>query len=231
MRTSELKVNTTVRSFPGATINSLKSRLSGYDLDECKTIILHIGTNDADNGSDIETFAENFETLITDLMKNDRQVIVSGLLPRKGVDISPYNDRLKLLCEAYEMEYVDNYKGFLMASGEIPGSYFQRDKTHLNSFGLRKLLSDLNRVHHITRPHQESAPRNNINDQRPGISPRSHYRNGPHSGYRHGAGGRTYRHGNHFTSKFCHICSIDGHETRECWFNGRNNGWSERNNR
>ena len=39
-----------------------------------------MGTNDADNGTDIETFAENFKTLIIDLMTNDRQVTVSELL-------------------------------------------------------------------------------------------------------------------------------------------------------
>ena len=87
-------------------------------------------------------------------MTNDRRVIVSGLLPRKSVDMSPYDDRLKSLCETYEVEYVDNFNGFMFASGEIPSSYFLSDKTHLNSFGLRKLLSELNRVHHITRLHQ-----------------------------------------------------------------------------
>ena len=30
--------------------------------------------------------------------------------------------------------------------------------------------------------------------------------------------------------KFCHICSRSSHDTRECWFNGRSNGWSNRNN-
>ena len=66
VRTSELNANTTVRSFPGATINTLKSYLSGYDLDECKTVLIHVGTNDAADDADIETFAENFESLITD---------------------------------------------------------------------------------------------------------------------------------------------------------------------
>ena len=31
----------------------------------------------------------------------------------------------------------------------------------------------------------------------------------------HGAGGRTFTHGNHFAPKCCHICSIDGLETRK----------------
>ena len=116
-------------------------------------------------------------------MTNDRRVIVSGLLPRKSVDMSPYDDRLKSLCETYEVEYVDNFKGFMLASGEIPGSYFLSDKTHLNSFGLRKLLSELNRVHHITRLHQGSASRSNINGPRQGNTPRGNSINGPQAGF------------------------------------------------
>ena len=135
-----------MRSFPDATIDSLKSKLSGYNMDQCKTILLHVGGNDADNGTNLETFAEKYETLITDLMTNGRRVIVPGLLPRKTVDLSPYDDRLKSLCDAYEVEYVDNFKSFLLASGEIPDSYFLSDNVHLNSFGLRKLLSNINRV-------------------------------------------------------------------------------------
>ena len=102
--------------------------------------MLHVGGNDADNGTDIETFAEQYESLLTELMSNNRRVIVSGLLPRKTVDLSLYNDRLKSLCEAYEIDYIDNYGDFLLAAGDIPDSYFMRDKIHLNSYGLKKLL-------------------------------------------------------------------------------------------
>ena len=48
-----------MRSFSGVTIDSLKSKLSQYNLDQCKTVLLLIGGNDADNGMDLETFAKN----------------------------------------------------------------------------------------------------------------------------------------------------------------------------
>ena len=149
VNTNQLNANTTVRSFSGATIDSLKSKLSEYNLDQCKTVLLLVGGNDADNGMDLETFAKKYEALITEMLKNDRRVIVIGLLPRKTVVLNPFNDRLKTLCEAYEVEYIENFKSSLLASCEIPDSYYQSDKVHLNNFGLRRLLLNVDRVHAI----------------------------------------------------------------------------------
>ena len=120
VNTNQLNANTTVRSFSGAMIDSLKSKykLSKYNLDQCKTVLLLIGGNDADNGMDLKIFAKKYEALITEMLKKDRRVIVIGLLPRKTVDLNPFNDRLKTLCEAYEVEYIENFKSFLLASGE-----------------------------------------------------------------------------------------------------------------
>ena len=149
VNTNQLNANTTVRSFSGATIDSLKSKLSEYNLDQSKTVLLLVGGNEADNGMDLATFAKKYEALITEMLKNDQQVFVIGLLPRKTVDLNPFNDRLKTLCESYEVEYIDNFKSFLLASSKIPDSYYQSDKVHLNNFGLRRLLSNVDRVHGI----------------------------------------------------------------------------------
>ena len=221
VKTNELNRNTTVRSFPGATIETLDSKLSEYDLKQCETIVLHVGGNDADNGTDIETFAEQYESLLTEHMSNNRRVIVSGLLPRKTVDLSPYNDRLKSLCEAYEIDYIDNYGDFLHASGDIPDSYYMRDKIHLNSYGLKKLLSNINRVHHIVRPRQTSLANRRYGESQSG-SRRVHV--GGTRNFRT----RTYSQGRQSRKRYCHICQRDGHETRECWFNGRSSGRQER---
>ena len=223
VKTNELNRNTTVRSFPGATIETLDSKLSGFDLKQCETIVLHVGGNDADNGTDIETFAEQYGSLLTELMSNDRRIIVSGLLPRKTVDLSPYNDRLKSLCDAYEIDYIDNYGDFLLASGDIPDSYFMRDKIHLNSYGLKKLLSNINRVHHITGSRQTSLVNRRF-DQSQSQSGSRRVHVGGARNYRT----RTYSQERQSRKRYCHICQRDGHETRECWFNGRSSGRQER---
>ena len=71
-------------------------------------------------------------SILTDLMTNGHRVIVSELFPRQTVDTSPYNDRQKSLCDAYEAEYGDSFKSFLLASDVIPDSYLLSDKGHLN---------------------------------------------------------------------------------------------------
>ena len=151
VRNNGLKANATVRTFPGATIESLTSRLEHYDIDNCKTIILHVGGNDADNGVDLDTFVDNYTTLLSQLNSDDRTIIVSGLLPRGSVDLEPYNDRLRTLCLENDIDFVDHFDGFLLASGELPASYYMKDKTHLNATGTRKLLQSIDQTCKITR--------------------------------------------------------------------------------
>ena len=55
----DLKPDTTVRSFSGARVHTIEKRLSEFNIDACKTTILQVGGNDADNGVDLDTFSEN----------------------------------------------------------------------------------------------------------------------------------------------------------------------------
>ena len=126
VKISDLNKSTAVRSFPGATIDTIKIKLSEFNLENCKTIILLVGGNDADNGTDLETFTEKYESLLNALSADDRRVIVAGLLPRETVDLSAYNNKLRELCEACDTEFVENYDNFLLASGELPESYCLR---------------------------------------------------------------------------------------------------------
>ena len=51
IRTAYLKPNVAVRTFPGATVDSLRTKLGDYDLDKCTTIILPVGGNKASNST------------------------------------------------------------------------------------------------------------------------------------------------------------------------------------
>ena len=94
---------------------------------------------------------------------------------------------------------------FLLASGELPATYYRYDKIHLNVNGTRRLLSNVDSSCKITRPasRKQTAPpsrMSQISGNRPGLLS--------------GRGPRSF-------PKFCHICSKRGHSTQECWFNGR----------
>ena len=138
--TNELNPDTTVRSFSGTTTKSIKEKLKDYDTENCKTIILHVSGNGADNGDDFDSFCDKYIALLESLASEDRRLIVSGLLPRKTVDLETYNDKRKSLCDENDIEFIDHYQNFLFASDEIPASYFWKDKIHLNGMVRENLL-------------------------------------------------------------------------------------------
>ena len=169
-----------------------------------------MGGNDADQRDDLATFTDNYSSMLDELSTDDRRIIVSGLLPRGSVDLEPYNTRLKALCAEKDIDYIDHYKSFLLASGDIADSYFLRDRVHPNSSGIRKMLKNIDAVHGITNSHTGSRPyipvrRTSSYLKRSGLSSAV------------GTNGRDYRN----RAKYCHICLIRGHDTHECWFNGR----------
>ena len=218
VKVSDLNRSTAVRTFSGAKIDTIKTKLSEYNLDSCKTVILQVGGNDADSGADLETFSDEYEQLIHSLKENDHRVIVSGLLPRETVDLSPYNEKLRQLCDTCETEFIDNYDSFLLASGELPESYYLKDKLHLNNYGTKKLLSNIDKVHRVTSQVQPTG-RN---------KPSYMYRTPAQHGVRRSGNNDRPGHLRRQTNKYCHICMKNGHVTQECWFNGRTEGWSGR---
>ena len=210
IKNGNLKQNTTVRSFPGARTDTLAEKLLNYDISNCKTIILHVGGNDADNGMDLDSFSDSYVELLNSLEADNRRIIVSGLLPRQSVDLKPYNERLKAICEENDIQYIDHYNSFLLASGEMPESYFHKDKLHLRIPGTQKLLSNINKIHTITMNKTDndrpSVPRRYLANRRPAYS---------------------VQHQHRLTHNYCHICARKGHATQDCWYNGRSNSQTE----
>ena len=212
VKNKDLKTNATVRSFPGATIKSIKSKLEQYNIDNCQTIILHVGGNDADNGLDIDSFQDEYIDLLNTLASVDRRLIVSGLMPRESVDLEPYNKQLKTLCDENDIDFIDHYDGFLLASGELPDTFYHKDKVHLNLAGTRKLLLNIDKYCKVTGPADFFRPE-------PG-----HYRRNVTRRNITSQMGRR----NHYSQKYCHICTQNNHSTYECWFNGRRTGMPNR---
>ena len=207
VKTNELKPNVTVRSFSGATTVTLKDKLTNCNIENCKTVILHIGGNDADNGKDLDTFCDDYISLLESLVEDGRRIIVSGLLPRRGIDLEPYNEQLKSLCDENNIDFVNHFDSFL-ESRKLTQTYYRHDKVHLNVNGIGKLLSNVNKVYKVT----QSNPKRRSLSYR-GRSQHLDKWSGPPSS----RGPRSF-------SQYCHICCIRGHSTQECWFNSRNAG-------
>lgn len=216
VKTNQLHENTAVRTFPGATISTIKAKLSDLNIEKCETLIIHVGGNDADNGIELDTFYEEFDSLIDSVSDGTRRVIISGLLPRDTVDLEPYNEILQSLCADNAVEFVDNYNGFLLASGEIADIYFHKDKVHINTEGTGRLLRNIDKLHRVTRQYATLEQNNSSQGYRQGF--RRNAKGFPSRGYQPSPNYRS-------SYRYCHICSRNGgHSTQECWFNGRNNG-------
>ena len=138
----------------------LEKKLADYNIDECKTIILHVGGNDADEGVDLDKFSKSYVSLLNSISAENRRIIVSGLLPRKSVDLKPYNDILKTICNQNDIEFIDNYDSFLLASCEMLSTFFDHDKLDLNNQGTRRLLSCINKVITVTKYTPDLTNRN-----------------------------------------------------------------------
>ena len=208
IKTKDLSDDVAVKTVPGATIEMFTSKLSEHDIELCITVIIHVGGNEADNGADLDTFRENFDTLINSVCDGTRRVIVSELLPRESVDLEPYIETLRSSCADNAVEFVENYNSFLLATGELPDTFFYKDKVHINALGTRRLLTNLDKLHQITRPFSVSVHKEYVSKNRPALRNKVIT---PHRGYRS-------------QPKFCHICHRNGgHGTQECWYNGRSN--------
>ena len=144
-----------------------------------------------------------------------------GLLPRVSVDLELYNECLKSLCQTHNVEFVDHYNGFLLASGDIADSYYYTDKLHTNAFGTRKLLRNLDTVHCITSPYPRSQPAGPVSQKRPFAGRADSYSRRYHN-CQHRKASHNVQSQNGL--KYCHICLVRGHGTQECWFNGRDRG-------
>ena len=187
----------------------MKAKLDDLDIDNCKTLIVHVGGNDAAGGEELGDFRDNFESLLGTVNDGNRRVIVSEPTPRDDANLEPYNEVLRSVCDDNEVEFVENYKSFLLATGELPLAFFHKDKLHINIAGTRKLLANIDKLHRVTRA--------------PAAPSQQHYKYQKRSGYQ--AFPNTKSH--HPAAKFCHICSRTGnHNTQECWYNGRNDGFT-----
>ena len=123
---------------------------------------------------DLGSCSDSYVELLNSLEVDNRRIIVSGLLPRPSVDLKSYHEILKAICEENDIQYIDHYNSFVLASREMPESYFHKDKLHLWISGTEKLLSNINKIHTITMNKTDndhsSVPRRDFANRRPAYS-------------------------------------------------------------
>ena len=110
-------------------------------------LVLHAGTNDVEKTRS-EDLMRKFKEMIQRFKSKSRNIIVSGILPRRGAPQIFYdrafstNNRLKTLCAEEDVEFVNFWNEFYDLSDKC--QLFNRDGLHLNPVGSARLGRLLN---------------------------------------------------------------------------------------
>ena len=110
------------------------------------TYVVHVGTNDVLRCRSEELLAK-YKTLIQSFKDKSQNVIISGIIPRMGVNqrfsniATSTNRRLANLCREEGIEFVDTWNSFY-----YDRSLFSKDGVHLNQVGAARFGRLLNDV-------------------------------------------------------------------------------------
>ena len=136
--------NVRIKSFKNATIQNLRETLPKMGRSRYLQLILHIGGQDVDANMGKADFQESYQAIIKFLVQKGCKVFESGLLPRRGTDMKPYNAVLKTICKTNKVGFIDNHDSFVLALGEIPNYFYHADMTNLRFPGIRKVVHNIN---------------------------------------------------------------------------------------
>ena len=132
-----------IKSFRNAKIEALQPALSQMDLSRYKNIILHVGGHDIDGEIILTAFREKYRALLSSVTHENSEIFVSGLLPRGGTNMKPFNDFLKDVCEETKSVYIDNHDFFTLASGALLVDFYHGDKVSFRFPGIRTSVHNL----------------------------------------------------------------------------------------
>ena len=84
-----------------------------------KNIIIHVGGHDVDANIDQNSFREEYQYLLSSVANSGCKIYVSGLPPRDGTNMKPFNEILKDLSVQSNTIFIDDHNSFLMASEQL----------------------------------------------------------------------------------------------------------------
>lgn len=137
--------NVEVISLSGATVDRVAQTLSRMDVTQFQHVVLYIGGNNVSSGQHILDVYKELKLLVSTLQKSQCTVYVCTLSPRSDVDVIPWNDAIKQLCEELSTECINCYESFIYGNGDAVRNFYHRDNVHLSRQGTSNLLHTINR--------------------------------------------------------------------------------------
>lgn len=142
-----LERNVHVSTNRGAHVKDLYHKLRDKSLNMYKSVMIYCGGNDASSGQSTDEFYQQYSALL-DFIRDkypDIEVILCGLMPRRDVDVTLFNEVIYELCCDYNYQFVDNYESVLSGNGNIMRHMFNGDGIHLSHKGTASMLKNMNK--------------------------------------------------------------------------------------
>ena len=105
IETTFLAYNVKVKTFIKAKIETLEENRNKMDLSRYDKIALNIRGHDVDAKVGPAEFKLKYQSLLNSLTDKNCKLFISGLLPRTGINMKPYNSILKELSSKFEANY------------------------------------------------------------------------------------------------------------------------------
>ena len=138
--------NAKVKCVSGATVKDICDEINEMsdELSNFENIIVHSGTNDVSNGTNIQAVADSMEAIVTKVMVKSptSNVYISAICPRscKTKEVKEYNQILKDLSDRLTCGFIDIGPKVTYQDGSIDASKYS-DSIHLNSNGTQILIN------------------------------------------------------------------------------------------
>ena len=230
----------------GARVNDIIDSISVYDMRNFETCIIYVGGNDCAKKTNVESFVEAYDQLISIIKSSNHQckIYICDIAPRGDTDVSDFNRGIERLSKHWDHQpvyHISNTNSYFFDKKLLPlNRYFNADGIHLSHSGVKRLLDAINGSVRIVVDYALCVFSNAKMQKRNGSrdKPTGHSRgyNGPQSSGRpYQSGGRPYQSGGRpyqsymptggagrrsrygNSRKQCFGCNMVGHILAECW--------------
>lgn len=160
IQTRGLNNTTLVRTMRGRKIHDVCDLLNNRLREDVGTVVIYIGGNNAaSDNADINKDTNELKETVKNLLQQGRKVFLSTVAPRSDCNISTLNSNIHKIGRETSCGIIESDRAFVYGNGSIARHYFNSDGIHLSPQGTRMLISTINRVHCITRRHQQNDDR------------------------------------------------------------------------
>ena len=142
-----LRKNIIKNGISGANIEKITTQMKVYDISKFSHVIMYVGGNDASSGTDIEYFEEMYDRLIQHIKEASChcKIILCNSCPRGDTSTTELNDIIQTLAEHHGTSLIDQDKAFHDRHGNLIHGYYDTDRIHLSSSGVKRLLGTINK--------------------------------------------------------------------------------------